>query len=127
MRWAALLVAVAACWGARPDAASPRTPPPPIERAPQTYVPPHRAVGRVPLTDFEEAVTRLNDYTDEMCRCADSSCTSAVMNDISLWGQTWQEQHKEWKATEEENKQITEIATRLMECMQRAGSNAPSP
>jgi hypothetical protein len=105
---------------------TPRPPPPP-ERAPRTYATPHRAHEHAPTSDFEEAMMRINDFTEEMCRCADQSCTQQVMSEITTWGQSWTEQHNNFKPSEEENKQIQEVATTLMECLQHAGSNAPSP
>jgi hypothetical protein len=126
MKVAALLVAVTACWSPRPDAVVPRTAPPP-PRAPKTYTVPHRAVTHVPATEFEEAMMRITEFTEAMCRCADQPCTSSVMADISRWSTEWQAQHPDFKPSEEDNKQITEVAQTLMECLQHAGQVSGTP
>ena len=34
-----------------------------------------------------EALAKLNEFTEKMCRCADQACTQQVMSDITAWGQ----------------------------------------
>jgi hypothetical protein len=122
MRCAALLFAVAACAASQPSAVAQSPPPPPAPAPAPALLP-----SATPHPELEDVMMHVNEFTEKMCRCADQACTQQVMSDITAWGTAWQEQHKNFKLTEEENKVIQDTATKLMECMQRAGSNAPSP
>ena len=122
---AALVLALTACWRTEPAVEAPHLPP--QERLPTTFSIPHRAVVQPPLTEMGELFAKVDEFTADMCRCADNACTQQVMNGIMQWFSEWQVEHPDFKPSEEESRDLQEAATTLTNCASSAGARTPQP
>lgn len=111
-----VVVMLLACGGGTPPPA-----PPPVSNsvapAPPDAQPPSQSA----------AMVALHRFTDEMCTCTTAECAKQVSDRMTEWSmQVAEEQKEPFQLTEAEQKQATELGTRMGECMMRAMNMQPS-
>jgi hypothetical protein len=107
---AVLLAFIVAC-------GSPQSPPPPPIA---NTAPPPPPVDAKPLTVTEQALIKMAQLRDAMCKCSDTDCLQQVSQDMTTWAQEMAKHNPEPpKMTDEETKRATEIGQQMGECMQR--------
>ena len=65
-----------------------------------------------------EAVTKMKGFADAMCACKDAACANKVNDEMAAYAKTMMDMKA--KPTEAQMKEMTEISTRLGECMGKA-------
>lgn len=117
-----LAVVVAAACGGKQSSA-PTASSAPIENA-QPAPPPDAA----PLSFNEQAMATMRQFADDMCKCTTPDCVQQVANQMTEWSQKMANdpQAAQMKMTEAEEKEATQIGTRMGECMQKAMSASGS-
>ena len=75
-----------------------------------------------------EAMAKMSEFKDEMCKCKDAKCAQDVSDKMTKWGQEQSKNQKEPpKMNEADTKKAQEIGTRMGECMQKAMTPAAPP
>jgi hypothetical protein len=75
---------------------------------------------------FEEAMAKMGELKDKMCKCTDAKCAQAVSDELTKWGQEEAAQHEDEKPTEEQMKQAQQIGEAMANCMMKAmGGDTP--
>ena len=117
--WIVISVLLCACGGGGGKATAGEPAPIENKQVEQTPVPPPQE--ETPMMVFKR-------FTRDMCACAPGAadCAKRVSDEMTAWSQKMASQDKEpVKFTEDEQKQLTEIGTRMGECMQRAMTQGP--
>jgi hypothetical protein len=67
------------------------------------------------------SMKKLSDYKDQMCACKDTACATKVNDDMTKWAQDEAKNSTSMPSPDEDSmKKMTEISTKLGECMQKA-------
>lgn len=66
------------------------------------------------------ALKKMTEFKDQMCACKDTACTTKVSDDMTKWGQEQAKNSHPASADEETMKKMTEVGTKMGECMQKA-------
>src|SRR5688500_10580324 len=78
-----------------------------------------------------EATAKLQEFTNQMCQCHDATCAQKVSDELTKWAQDMAKRHPSpppGTPTEQQQKDITAIAEKLGNCMQKAmTASAPNP
>src|SRR3954447_6561504 len=68
-----------------------------------------------------EAMAKMSEFKDEMCKCKDAKCAQDVSDKMTKWSQDQAKTQKEPpKMDEATQKKATEIGTQMGDCMQKA-------
>ncbi|HVK85598.1 MAG TPA: hypothetical protein VM513_15870 [Kofleriaceae bacterium] len=67
-----------------------------------------------------EAMGKMKGFADAMCACKDTACATKVSDEMTAWSQTMAKDAPDTKPTEAQMKEMTEVSTRMGECMQKA-------
>jgi hypothetical protein len=70
-----------------------------------------------------DAMAKSKEFADRVCACADKKdgeCFKKVQEEMGKWAADNADKMKDYKPTEEEQKQATEIAQKMSTCMQKA-------
>jgi hypothetical protein len=70
-----------------------------------------------------DAMAKSKEFADRVCACADKKdgeCFKKVQEEMQKWAADNADKMKDYKPTEEEQKQATEIAQKMSTCMQKA-------
>jgi hypothetical protein len=123
MRAAVLSIALAACRASQPSS------PPVSNRA--TAAPVDAAVD-VALGGGAAAITRLERFAEDMCRCPDRDCADRVVDEMTQWAQDLaQGGAASPKVSSAEDQQARAAADRVSRCMsdvyRRQAGSAASP
>ncbi len=72
-----------------------------------------------------DAIAKLGEFKDAMCKCTDKACAEKVSGELTKWSQ----EHKEKpKMSEAEDKAATETALKMADCQQKAmGTGGTEP
>jgi hypothetical protein len=68
-------------------------------------------------SDAGNAMAKMSEFADEMCKCKDAKCAQEVSDKMTKWGQ---EQSKNAKEPPKMNEAAQEIGKRMGECMTKA-------
>lgn len=116
---------LAACWSGKQDPAEPTAREEPVENRQVARRPP-------PPPREETPMMAMRRFTDEFCACSDAQCAQDVSDRLTKWAQDWARAHENdeesRRMSDEDQKEATELGTRMSECMQRAmttGSSTP--
>src|SRR5262245_52542831 len=72
-----------------------------------------------------EAMQKMSDFKDEMCKCKDAKCAQDVSDKMTKWSQEQSKNQKEPpKMSEEDQKKAAAIGEEMGKCMQTAMSAA---
>jgi hypothetical protein len=104
VRW--LLALVVACGGGKA--------PEPV--TPTTAAPPADAPAPAFCVAADCAADQMKQFTEAVCACADSACATKLNQDFTAWGAAMAKANV--AMPEDQSKQITELATRFMDCYQ---------
>jgi hypothetical protein len=115
-----LIAMLFACGGSAPPPAAPvaNTAPPPLATPAAEPDP----------SSFAGIRAKMAKFADDICACKDSACAQTVTDAMTKWGQDMTKSMKETpKLSEQETKDVTEIAERMGKCMQTAMSGGATP
>jgi hypothetical protein len=82
----------------------------------------HKKLGGSP---FDAAISKMQDFTTEMCACKDTACAQKVSDEMMKWGQDYakdDEDLRNWKPNEDDAKRMAEITKTMTDCMTKAMS-----
>ena len=115
-----LAVVVAAACGGKQSS--------PPATAPIDNAQPAPPADAAPLSFNEQAMASMRQFADDMCKCTESACVQQVADRMTQWSQKMANdpQAAQMKMSEAEEKEATEIGTRMGECMQKAMSASGS-
>jgi hypothetical protein len=80
-----------------------------------------------------DMIARMGSFRDDMCTCKDKPCAERVTEALTRWGEQMAARpvrDAEHKITEEENRQMAELAEAMTKCMtaaMMAGQSGFSP
>ena len=76
-----------------------------------------------------EAMAKMTEFKDEMCKCKDAKCAQDVSDKMTKWSQEQSKNQKEPpKMSEEDTKKAAAIGEEMGKCMQAAmGAGAGAP
>src|SRR5258705_8016998 len=79
-----------------------------------------------------EAMAKMEDFKNDMCKCKDSKCAEDVSKKMMEWGQAQSKDQKEPpKMSDEDQKKAAAITKEMTDCMQKAmgtgGAMEPPP
>ena len=76
-----------------------------------------------------EAMAKMSEFKDEMCKCKDAKCAQDVSDKMTKWSQEQSKTQKEPpKMSEEDTKKAAAIGEEMGKCMQAAmGAGAAAP
>lgn len=78
--------------------------------------------------EAREALAKMLELTDSMCRCTDRICADKVQEEMTLWAQQMAKKgDRSAKPDEALMKQMVEVGTRYAECMTAAMSPSTTP
>jgi len=66
------------------------------------------------------SLKKMSDFTDQMCACKDTACATKVSDDMTKWGTEQAKDSASMATDEETTKKMTDLATKMGECMQKA-------
>ena len=77
-----------------------------------------------------DAIAKMTDFKDKMCKCADKACADKVTEEMTKWGQEAAKAgaDKQEKISEEETKKMASVTEEMTKCMTKAmmaGAGAP--
>ncbi|HEY0193596.1 MAG TPA: hypothetical protein VGC42_20910 [Kofleriaceae bacterium] len=78
-----------------------------------------------------ETISKMTDFKDKMCKCADKACADKVTEEMTKWGQEQAKNagaDKDAKVSEEDTKKIAAVTEEMTKCMTKAmmaGAGAP--
>ena len=65
-----------------------------------------------------EAMAKMSDFKDQMCKCKDAACAQKVNEDMTKWTNDTTKDNKDMKMTDEENNKAKAIGEEMGKCMQ---------
>jgi hypothetical protein len=72
-------------------------------------------------SDAGNAMAKMSEFADEMCKCKDAKCAQEVSDKMTKWGQEQSKNAKEPpKMNEADTAKAQEIGKRMGECMTKA-------
>lgn len=75
-----------------------------------------------------EAMAKMTEFKDEMCKCTDAKCAQDVSDKMTKWSQEQSKTQKEPpKMNEADTKRAQEIGEQMGKCMQTAMSGGTDP
>jgi hypothetical protein len=80
--------------------------------------------GAAGAAQVGESLTKMKGFADAMCACKDAACASKVGEEMSAFGKTVA--GMKGTPTEEQMKEMTDVSTRLSDCMAKAMTPADS-
>ncbi len=137
-RWIVAAVLAGGCYRSSPPPTPPAPASAPDEPASLAYQDRQasyaHARSRPPQPAHEErsvigqAIARLDEFTDEMCACADRTCADAVSQAMTRWSNELSRDHVDLRPTDEELEEVKLVSERLSKCMMTAmGYGNPPP
>ena len=74
-----------------------------------------------------EAMAKMTEFKDEMCKCKDAKCAQDVSDKMTKWSQEQSKTQKEPpKMSDDEQKKAAAIGEEMGKCMQAAMSTGPA-
>ena len=67
-----------------------------------------------------EAMAKMTEFKDEMCKCKDAKCAQDVSDRMTKWSQEQSKTQKEAKMSDEDTKKAAAIGEEMGKCMQSA-------
>jgi hypothetical protein len=69
-----------------------------------------------------DAINKLTDFKDQMCKCADKACAEKVTEGMTKWGQDMAKEggDKEAKISEDDTKKMAAVTEEMTKCMTKA-------
>jgi hypothetical protein len=86
--------------------------------------------GNGRAAEIDEAISKMNEFTGEMCACPDAACAQHVSDEMTAWGRTEAAKPDvgQGRWSPDQQREMADVTTRLTECMTRAMSGtAPGP
>lgn len=121
MKRAVVVALLSACWRSSSPPVAPTAEPAP---APVAF----RAGAQTPLTEAEQAMQAMEEFTERFCACTDAQCAQTVVDDLTRWSQDMARRGSEPpKLSEDDARRAAEIGERMGQCMQNAMSGAAPP
>jgi hypothetical protein len=80
-----------------------------------------------------DAIAKMTDFKDQMCKCADKACAEKVTEAMTKWGQEMAKEggDKEAKISEDDTKKMASVTEEMTKCMTKAmmagGAMTPPP
>ncbi|HEY1547810.1 MAG TPA: hypothetical protein VGG28_08320 [Kofleriaceae bacterium] len=70
---------------------------------------------------FGDAMAKMGEFKDEMCKCSDTKCAQKVSDEMSVWAQKMAKSNREPpRMSEEDTKRATVLGEEMGKCMQKA-------
>jgi glycerol dehydrogenase-like iron-containing ADH family enzyme len=69
-----------------------------------------------------DAIAKMTDFKDQMCKCADKACAEKVTEAMTKWGQDMAKEggDKEAKISEDDTKKMASVTEEMTKCMTKA-------
>jgi hypothetical protein len=69
-----------------------------------------------------DAIAKMTDFKDQMCKCADKACAEKVTEGMTKWGQEMAKEggDKAAKVSEDDTKKMAAITEEMTKCMTKA-------
>jgi hypothetical protein len=129
-----LAIGLIACGGSAPPPAQPAPAPAPAATpAPAPAVTPAPApapaAGHIKSSNgnafMEEALNRMQGFSDQICQCADKPCIERVSDAMTQWGQSMAKDAGTAQAMNEtDSKMMSDITDRMAKCMTKVMSGS---
>ncbi len=80
-----------------------------------------------------DAIAKMTDFKDQMCKCADKACAEKVTEAMTKWGQDMAKEgsKEEAKISEDDTKKMASVTEEMTKCMTKAmmagGAMTPPP
>ena len=77
-----------------------------------------------------DALAKMTEFKDKMCKCADKACTDKVTEEMTKWGQDMAKEAGDKPAapSEDDAKKLASITEEMTKCMTKAMmAGAPTP
>jgi glycerol dehydrogenase-like iron-containing ADH family enzyme len=80
-----------------------------------------------------DAIAKMTEFKDQMCKCADKACAEKVTEGMTKWGQEMAKEaaDKDSKLSEEDTKKMAAATEEMTKCMTKAmmagGAMTPPP
>jgi hypothetical protein len=76
-----------------------------------------------------DAIAKMTDFKDQMCKCADKACAEKVTEAMTKWGQDMAKEggDKEAKISEEDTKKMASVTEEMTKCMTKAMMAGATP
>ena len=79
-------------------------------------------------SDYDGPISKMREFSDQMCACLDKACVSAVNDKMTRWADAIARDQKEPPRLDgRQTKEATELAERTGKCMEAAMSNTHPP
>jgi hypothetical protein len=79
------------------------------------------AVGCKKKGGMAEAMAKMGEFKDKMCKCTDAKCAQGVTEEMTKWSQEQAKGgDKDMKPSEDDAKKIAEITKGMTDCMTKA-------
>jgi hypothetical protein len=76
-----------------------------------------------------DAIAKMSDFKDQMCKCADKACADKVTESMTKWGQDMAKEggDKAAAVSEEDTKKMAAITEEMTKCMTKAMTAGMTP
>jgi hypothetical protein len=76
-----------------------------------------------------DAIAKMTDFKDRMCKCADKACADKITEDMTKWGQDMAKEggDKAGAISEDDTKKMAAVTEEMTKCMTKAMTAGMTP